>query len=146
MKTRIRTLYHYRMLGLAVLATILAGTSANAATGTTVSQMPNEYENDGDNTPPSAACVKSFPGGVAIPRTAVSPHKYVLLLVFDNFTDSNAAGTKLFQEDPPVQSKDDGHKTVGCLKDPEATTGQNGAAIVTTHPYRRTADRTGPSG
>jgi hypothetical protein len=109
-------------LSLALLAAILIGQQASAQ-----ATVPKDYYQDGDSNSPSAACKIRFPGGLGVPSSLVVPHEYVLLFVFDNDTDSEDAGQKVFHADPKVNGSP--RTTVGCVADPDPTTDASGNAL-----------------
>ncbi|GEM_PF-4685523 len=110
-------------LSLALLAALI-GQQAGAQS---TSGMPTEYYQDKDPVPPSAACKALFPSGLGVPMSTVLPHEYVLLFVFDNDTDSEAAGKMIFHADPKTAGSL--RNSVGCIADPDPATAASGKTL-----------------
>jgi hypothetical protein len=76
--------------------------------------VPKGYFDDGEGLPPSSQCGKQY-SGLVLPETSLANHhQYMLLLTFDNPTDSQLAGQKLFGADV-----DPNAKTAACFQDPD---------------------------
>jgi hypothetical protein len=107
-----RPTFHLK-LDLFLAAAMLCGVTAQARA---VADMPDEYYADSSGALPSAWCAKNYPSHLVLPRSRVR-HTYLLLLVFSNKQDSQAAGQSLFHADPAPAAP-----MMSCTDDPDHAT------------------------